>query len=115
MAGTHEKPRTHPAGVTPPPARSSRHVDPRRLSATPSSCYFSLITVTIVCYGDVLPVTAVARIWAALEGWSARSTSPSRSAASSASSASAGLEPATIITAVNNRKSLSWGRKGAYS
>ena len=29
--------------------------------------YFSLITVTTVGYGDVLPVTAVARIWAALE------------------------------------------------
>ena len=29
--------------------------------------YFSLITITTVGYGDVLPVTAVARIWAALE------------------------------------------------
>ena len=29
--------------------------------------YFSLITVTTVGYGDVLPATAVARIWAALE------------------------------------------------
>ena len=29
--------------------------------------YFSLITITTVGYGDVLPLTAVARIWAALE------------------------------------------------
>ena len=29
--------------------------------------YFSLITITTVGYGDVLPVSAVARIWAALE------------------------------------------------
>ena len=29
--------------------------------------YFSLITITTVGYGDVLPLTPVARIWAALE------------------------------------------------
>jgi Ion channel len=33
----------------------------------PQLLYFSLITITTVGYGDVLPLTAVARIWAALE------------------------------------------------
>ena len=33
----------------------------------PQLLYFSLITITTVGYGDVLPLTAVARIWSALE------------------------------------------------